>query len=546
MAERKRGYAVFTLLGMAIIFFTKTGYDLSKNGNIDWKMSYILSLLFITMAGGVILGILSVTLLRKARIKAVSKDAKETFLLKLPVSWTVIFLFWLPCFLAYYPAICAYDTPIQLGQCAAGMWNDHHPYIHTWVMNAFWQLGKGMFGNADTGMALYALFQMTVLSGAFAVSMLLLKRRRCRNTVLYLLLAFSCLYPYHMFMAVSVTKDSLFAPFLLLAAVLCYCILIDRRNELKWNKTDVALLISVLPAMWFRNNARYAVMLFVFLLLLVSIFGKREKKLYIRMFLVTAAGLLLGLVSLSVSYRAANVQQGDRREMLSMPIQQLARTMYYHEDSIEPETRQFLGNVMLNEAWKEYNPAISDPVKRNVYTGYIKNNFSGFIKIYLQLFLRYPGDFINAALAVDAGYLYPFDTSCMTVNMRAGEQGLGYVQTAWDASLSDYGITENPVFPWLHDFLEGIVSSNAFLKWPVVNLLFFPGWLIWVYLYTAAVLWYKRQYRKLIPLALVGGYFATLLLGPTVQLRYIYPVTICLPYILAAVSTEKRSKGEHD
>lgn len=561
MAKEKRGYVVFSLLGTALLFFILTGHDLYSSGNINWTAAYTLKTLGISLIAGILSGILSVQLLERlqkrnrpvvksrrnvALAKCVSEEQPGISslwqkLLSFPVSWALIFLCWLPCFLAYYPAICAYDTPVQLGQCESGMWNDHHPYMHTWLINLFWQLGKKVFGSVNTGMALYALFQMLALSGAFAAGIYLLKKRKSEKTGLYLLLAFACLYPFHMFMGISVTKDSLFAASLLVTVALLYCVLLDGRNEIRWNKTDAALCLALLPALWFRNNARYAVLLFLALLLLMSLFGKKERKLWFRLLTVMAGGFFAGMLTLTVSYHAAGVQQGDRREMLSMPIQQLARTMYYHEEEMDEETRLFLGNVMLNESWRSYDPAISDPVKRNVYTGYIKNNFTGFLKTYLQLFLKYPGDYINAALALDAGYLYPFDISSAEVNLREEETGLGYVQTKWSEEVYGYGLTPKPVLTGCQTFLEKLFGSNAYLKWPVINFLLMPGWLFWVYLYAAAILWYKRKYRLLAPFVLAGAYFATLLLGPAVQLRYLYPLTVCLPFVLAAVWKEERS-----
>lgn len=543
MKKDRRGYIVFAFISAACIFFTLTGYRLSIEGNIEWSLWYTLRTVGISLAAGAAMGWLIVRLLQKhgtaAKTEEAWKKSRWDVLLSLPVSWGLMLLLWLPCFLAYFPAICAYDITVQMGQCGDGAWNDHHPFIHTWVLNAFWRFGRDILGNANMGIALLALLQMVLLSGAFALSIYLLKKRKCSKKILYLLLAFGCLYPFHMFMSISITKDTLFSPFFVMLVVLCCCILIDGKNTLRFGWQELALFFCILPVIWFRNNARYAVMLFVCVLGLMSIFGRRKRRLHVRLFLVNAAGCLVGLLVLSVAFRAANVTQGDRREMLSMPIQQLARTMYYHEEEIEPETRAFLGNVMLNESWKQYEPAIADPVKRNVYTGYIKDHFGEFIKIYMDLFLRYPGDFINAAMAVDAGYLYPFDTSCTTVNENGIDSGLGYVQTRWEGwietFLQEYGITKASLLPGYKAFLERMVDTNAFVKWPVINLILLPGWQLWAYLYLAAVTWYRKQYKLLAPFAFLGGYFGTLLLGPVVQLRYIYPMTICLPFVVALV-----------
>jgi hypothetical protein len=48
--------------------------------------------------------------------------------------------------------------------------------------------------------------------------------------------------------------------------------------------------------------------------------------------------------------------------------------------------------------------------------------------------------------------------------------------------------------------------------------------------------------RFCLPLAIVAGYYGTMLFGPTVQMRYVYPVMLALPYVLALV-TGRRKNG---
>lgn len=54
--------------------------------------------------------------------------------------------------------------------------------------------------------------------------------------------------------------------------------------------------------------------------------------------------------------------------------------------------------------------------------------------------------------------------------------------------------------------------------------LFVPGSYLWLYLALAAVLVIVDRKRFCLPLAIVAGYYGTMLFGPTVQMRYVYPV----------------------
>lgn len=59
-----------------------------------------------------------------------------------------------------------------------------------------------------------------------------------------------------------------------------------------------------------------------------------------------------------------------------------------------------------------------------------------------------------------------------------------------------------------------------------------PGIWLWLYLLLFGFLCIVRKGRLCLPLTLVLGYYLTLFLGPTVQLRYIYPVMAAYPFIL--------------
>ena len=147
--------------------------------------------------------------------------------------------------------------------------------------------------------------------------------------------------------------------------------------------------------------------------------------------------------------------------------------------------------------------------------------------------MEYPGDNINAVLAVDAGFVYPFDVSHGDINFNGRDRGLGYIQTRWvENELNPMGIYKDSKWEWLHEKLEDFADANAYQDIPVLKYLMMPGFYLWFYLVFAGYLLWKKKYRMLLPLCFVLGYYVTLLLGPTVQLRYLYPVMVLLPYAL--------------
>ena len=179
------GYTLFSAIGLLFCFFCRTGKDLAEQGNIIWTGNYVIKILVFSLVCGVLLGsflcfLFYAYLEDKWSEPAIFKK-KETKLNALlekissaksrwvfSVCFPVILLAWLPAYLAYYPAICAYDTDVQLAQILTPAYNTHHPIAHTLLLDAAINMGKTFFGSAGTGVGRLTFLQMTFLAGVFA------------------------------------------------------------------------------------------------------------------------------------------------------------------------------------------------------------------------------------------------------------------------------------------------------------------------------------------------------------------------------------------
>ncbi len=548
----KRVFVIFALMGMVFGFFQLTGWELANKGNILWTGAYVARLSFGCLLVGVLAGIVSCVLRgslakkisfteQQGVVAAKAEGGKSIWSYK-GLLWLVSFgltvLCWLPCYLAYYPGICAYDTTIQLGQVEGGAYNDHHPIAHTLLLDGFLAFGEKVFGDVNTGLALLVLFQMLALAAVFAWGITLLAGRGIRKWVLVCMQIVTMIYPFHMYMSVSVCKDVLFTVFFLLQMLALYEMI--RRRKTGLDGYDVLFAVGSVGMQLYRNNGRYAMLVLMAVLVLAVIGGKGARKFWCKAAVNCALSLIVGSLCISGLFRVTGAEQGDRREMLSMPIQQLARCMIYHggvgvlaedDDSMDAESKALINDFLLNESYKEYRPDIADPVKRHTNTYVVRYRAEDFVRTYLRLLGDYPGDFINAALAVNAGYLYIGDESHAYINANGRDTGLGYVQTRFlTEELNSQGIYQASKWESLYDIMEKWADANTYLKLPVLKYLFVPGMFLWFYLLLAGYLVANRKYDRCVPLALVLGYYATLILGPTVQLRYIYPLMIALPF----------------
>jgi hypothetical protein len=468
-------------------------------------------------------------------------------------SMALILLAWLPAYLAYFPGICAYDIPTQMWMITDKQYIDHHPLAHTLLLEGFWRLGMDVIGSATTGIGLFACVQMVFLAFSYAVCVRVIAARAKHMGAPLITQLFFMFHPFHWYLSISITKDTIFTAFFVLQMICFYRLLEVMRTEQKASivKCSLSLVGATVGMMLFRNNGMYAYLVLLVILAVLFAFGGKWRSYFGKVLLISGAAFVVGALSLSLIFRAASGVQGDKREMLSMPIQQLARTMIYHggvgvlpedDNTMLEEDKNLVDSFLLNESYRDYRPDISDPVKSNTNTFVVRFRTSEFLTTYLRLFLQYPGEYLNAALAVNAGYLYPEDTSHAYINVTGDDRvGRGYVQTYWESqSVNWYGIYKSSAWSWLRDRLEDWADANAYLNLSILKYLFVPGVWLWFYLLLLARAVMCGRYRACIPYAVVAGYFVTLLLGPTVQLRYIYPMMAAFPLFLFF----REAKGE--
>ena len=541
---------LFSFVGILFWFVTLTGRRLALSGNIIWTTSYTFGILFLSL----VLGVLTGVLLRRffsllSKWQSTKKAPEESRLYKAMKGWKnwqvwllsggLILLAWLPCYLAYYPGICAYDTPVQLEQIMSEAYNTHHPIAHTLLIEWTLNLGKNLFGDINTGVAIFIFIQMTILAYTMAGGIVFLFRRQVSERRLLLLLLLCMFYPFHKYMSISMTKDVFFTVFFLVQLLaLQQCIDAGEKSP---GRCDVIFFVCTVGMQLFRNNGRYALLLLVAVLTLAVILDKKGRKRWRRLTINCFAALLVGTVVLKALSAGTHAVEGDKREMLSVPIQQLARCMIYHggvgvmpEDSntMEEKDKALINEFLLGESYKLYEPGISDPVKRHTNTYVVRFRTAEFVQTYFRLMFQYPGDFLNAVLALDAGYMYLGDESHARVNENEEFQGLGYVQTRWDGMTEDYGLYKDSKWNDLHEKLEQWADENGYLKIPVIKYLLVPGILLWAYLLLLLYRLAEKNYKGCVVLVLALGYFATLFLGPVVQLRYVYPLMTAFPFLL--------------
>ena len=138
----------------------------------------------------------------------------------------VIFLCYFVVFLAVYPGFFVYDASDELTQVTTRNFTTHHPLAHVLMLGGLVQLGYKITGSYNTGIAIYTLVQMMIMSSIFAFCILKLRNRGLKKWGQALLTIYFGLFPVLVMFSLCSSKDGLFTGMLLILVLLlqdCIC-----------------------------------------------------------------------------------------------------------------------------------------------------------------------------------------------------------------------------------------------------------------------------------------------------------------------------------
>lgn len=456
-----------------------------------------------------------------------------------------IWLCWIPVWLAYYPVIMSYDFHRQSVEVvnSFSVFSTSQPLAHTLLIWCFRQLGLKI-GSFQIAFALFALFQQMFLAAALGYSCVMIYRICKRRWVMIGTALFFGLFPLISIFACCTTKDVLFSAFFLffLLFLLERFVFCQEKNR---RKMDVLVVLSGVLMVLFRGNAWYALLPFV---LILPFFCERREK--YRVLMTGVVLLLLGKGALAGIQVALGAGSAAETEKYGAMIQCMARVAHIHGATMPEETRELLKLYIPEEGWDEYNPAIVDGTKDVICRGEgclpRWENTTGMLSAWLRIGVKYPNEYLDALLEVTRGYWFWDDTSHAEMLGMGLEERMGilYTYNSYEEVAFDGQLQHISKFPWLEEKLEEIVSDNSYYKYPVISNLFEPAFWAWALLLLVVFCLYDKKYRKLKILLYPLCYFATLLIGPTAIIRYIYPILFSVPVLFIYVRYGKESQAE--
>lgn len=424
--------------------------------------------------------------------------------------------------LARYPGILTRDSISTVSQVLYGNYNNTMPYYHTRLVGLFVKLGLALTGDINVGVALFHGFQILLLAAAFAGALTTLYQIGIPKLGLGLVFFVYALLPYNMVYSVTLWKDIPFGASALLLTTAFYRLL---KNVGRARKLDYAVFtVGALGMALMRTNG-WAALLVVSVLLAIGLRKNCRKLLVVLLAVLVVTGAMIGPV-----LKILGVPGTNPVEAFAVPMQQIARVAA-NDRALTEEQQALLGEIFwMDKLGEAYDPQTVDPVKYETFrydqVEHIRQNAGQYLKLYVSLGLRYPGDYLKAWIDEtrgywNGGYFYWIYTLQMEKNDLGilppdGTNPLARLYAAW------FRIAEKP----------------AALR-PLHSI----GLRVWILVACCVVccLQKRKQWLIAVPvLVLTLG----LWLGTPVyaEFRYAYPMVLCSPLVLMTTVFEPKTE----
>ncbi len=421
-------------------------------------------------------------------------------------------------FFARYPGVLTTDSLTTLQQLLGDeAYNNMMPFWHTMTVKVFVELGLLIFGDINAAVALFHCAQILFLAACFGYAVKTMYEIGLPRWALMAVFLLFAVQPYNIAYSVTLWKDIPFA-----GAVLLFITALYRILKSVGSRNYGPLILGAAGMSLWRTNGLLA--FGVTFLVLALLLRKSQPRL-----LKVMLGILVACWFLMYPFLTLlGIGQTHFVEVLSIPLQQIARVITQGR-TLTPEQTDLLGQILiLDRVAQVYDPLTVDPIKYEAfrYDGqeYFLNHLWEYGKLYLQLGLTYPADYLKAWIDEtkgywNGGYFYWIYTQGIHENVY----GL----------VASYG--SNPIAN-LYAALFRYVEKLEILQ-PFTSI----GLQVWAIVSCTLVNALKKRRELLlgIPLVVLA---AGLWIGTPVyaEFRYAYPFFLAAPFLIAVTVWEKK------
>lgn len=546
MIRRTRGpILIAAVIGTLLSFAAIAGFAINSAGVFTWLQGSPIVTLLAWLVGSVACFGVVMLLWRAFEKVANSADDNEAYPnLSFGKLMLVLAVGWCPYVVLGLPGSNCVDYFSEVAQWLGAMpFTAHHPPFMTMLFGVLWQIGS-FVGGSMGGQILTLLFQCATFAMCIAASIRLVAELRVKRATLYGATAFFALCPVVPLYAQWCIKNTIAAGVLLLmlTQVLLRVLRVELRTAFAKRLTEpMAMAATGALCCLSRNDGMYVVLPTLFVCFLCALHEKAERKVYL------TCGVAIALIQVAwtmVAIPALGVGSGSAREMLSIPLQQIARCAGEHPDFYANERGERLEGLLregqsvstVAEGFRTYE---SDYVKAQ-FVFDSSGDIVDLLGIWGETVRSYPVECAQTFLITTVGYWSPFMSADWYFGM--GSEYLTFIDSV---KLTDEKGDVHPfaaeglheVLPDVRELIRKIVRDVTRL--PVIGWFANPATYVWGTLLFCGYLIVRN--RRTLPICVAMGLLFAICIASPVngEMRYALPMMLFSPILCAACCSKE-------
>ena len=465
--------------------------------------------------------------------KKIKNIAPISYKLSFIIAFLVICLSWLIILIIKYPGIIYPDTLNQIIQSFGDrLFNNKNPLLHTLLIKTFYDISLSFTNNINVATFIVSLVQLIFCSCIYAYVCKYIYKRT-NNIYFYIAtLLFYGFISYNIFYNISISKDAMYAVF----TALFICMIDNLCNEPS-NKNIILFVITGILYSLLRNNGFYSLIVVAFVIMILCIKFNFKKLTIIILATLILTGVIRGpiynaiLTNLNKDYKgdfyAPSAAAFHDSFITVVPFQQIANVVVHERELNEKEEWLIEEHIPLDEVKEAYNPILVDELYEHIKDTCKPTRLNipkiEYFKLWVELFLKYPLDYLEAYVNMNKYYFYPNK----------------YIENMYYTSIypNEYGIKYIDNNEALVNKIETSYSNQKNI--PLVSSLFSPGTVVFILLMGLYYCLLKKNKTTFVSVfhLLVNFLILMAFVPLNDEFRYIYPVVACLPLIITQTTS---------
>lgn len=391
--------------------------------------------------------------------------------------------------------------------------NKHHSVFHTVVLGLFFKIGREL-SSFTVGAFSFVFLQVVLFVLIFSFMIKYMKKIGINSWLLLFSILFLGFNPTIVTFGLTAIKDTPSALFNLLYVIYLLQIVKDFDSVFKSKLRLFGLFLVILLSLVLRNNGIYTILLsFPFLFF---VYKDRWKKILIVMLIPL---MLFGVYD-KILLPMCGVSDGSIREVLSIPVMQIARVSKYKPDVFSDRDKEIIDKVFDFELIDNmYDPDISDNVKNLYNKDASSNDLKNFLGVWFKYLRKEPIIYIESFINSTYGYFCP-----------EKNRDMYYLYDFKFRKDNFFDVGAFEVFDDGRDVFNQII--DIYYKLPFfMNKVAYYDWLL---IFSCCYVIKKKKYKYLVPLSALLAILLSCLASPlNGSFRYIMPIMFSVPIILS-------------